>query len=106
MLKNMVVRKPVKFSLVWFTLLSFGGEDLFPQTWFHVCIGTAAHQALVQYSAGWLSFGGQMSPLQPHKKREGGASLLSGTKISKYALKLVNDNIHVHKELIVISSSF
>lgn len=46
------VRKPVKFSLVWFTLLSFGGEDLFPQTWFHVCIGTAAHQALVQYSAG------------------------------------------------------
>lgn len=41
--------------------------------------GPVAHQALVQYHVGWLSYGGQMPSLWPGPQRGGGASLLPGT---------------------------
>lgn len=44
-----------------------------------VCPGPAAHQALVQHPAGWLSLGGQLPPVQPRPQREGGTPLLPGT---------------------------
>lgn len=44
-----------------------------------LCVsGPAAHQAMVQYSVGWLSLGGQLPPLQPDPQREGGTPLLPG----------------------------